>query len=120
MSIAVYSRVRGVLWLWLLLLPTVSPASSRYAPQDHQGSSLELGDGAMIWGRQTGLKRLTVPAGVTVFVRPYDPEIPESGALEIEAQEIIVLGTVDASGAGFTGGGWRRGRRRKGQGSIRG
>ncbi|GAB4311574.1 MAG: hypothetical protein Kow0059_01710 [Candidatus Sumerlaeia bacterium] len=76
-----------------------------HPPADHGGAQLVLGDGDRIWGLHTGLSRLEIPTSVTVIVLPYYPDVPGSGGLTVHAGQIVIGGVLDATGAGFTGGG---------------
>lgn len=92
----------------LLLLLGAAAVADDYPPMDHGGASLTLADGDRIWGEHTGLSRFDVPSTATVTVRPYMPDTPEvqnTGLLIVRADEIHVAGTIDATGAGYTGGG---------------
>jgi hypothetical protein len=76
-----------------------------HPPQDHGGADLVLGEGDRIWGLHTGIRHFEVPAGVRALVRPFDGSDGATGRVEVVAEEIVIDGTLDATGAGFTGGG---------------
>lgn len=91
------------------LIASVGFQSTTFArelpPQDHGGASLTLTDGDVIWGEHTGIGSFLVGADSTVRVKPFDGEPGGSlGSLVIRARDIEVLGTIDATGAGYTGG----------------
>lgn len=77
---------------------------AEFPPVDHGGADLTLSEGDVIWGVHTGIGVFTVPASNTVFVRPFRTNEPGSGFVEVNADTIIVAGTIDATGAGHEGG----------------
>lgn len=84
----------------------VEAAAREVPPQDHGGADLVLQDGDVIWGQHTGLRSFVVPSSTTVRVMPYRTTPGQlDGRLWVFAQEIHIAGTLDAVGAGYTGGG---------------
>lgn len=97
----------AIILLWQPL--RVYGVGAMHPPSDHAGQDLFLKDGAKIWGSHTGVGILLIPATATVSILPYDPAIAGSGTLDVEAETIIIEGSLDANGAGFTGGGGGQG-----------
>lgn len=81
----------------------ILPNGTVYGPQDHAGNDLILSQGDLIWGTHSNIGRFEIPENVLVRVLPYDGT--DKGMVEIQAADIIIEGTLSASGAGFTGGG---------------
>lgn len=82
-----------------------SRANTEFPPQDHANQSLVLDDGDVIWGEHTGIDRFEIRAGARVRVKPYDGVSTDAlGTVTIRAREVRLLGTLDATGAGHTGG----------------
>lgn len=83
-----------------------------YPPADHGGGDLALSDGDRIWGEHTNIGTFTVNAGATATVRFYEgTNVPGGtpdatlGMVSVEAENIAILGTLDGTGSGYTGGG---------------
>ena len=76
-----------------------------FPPTDHNGEDLVLKDEDVIWGKHTNIGKFIVPAETTVNVELYHPDTANSGYIEIYADEVIVNGTINAVGAGYTGSG---------------
>lgn len=76
-----------------------------YPPMDHGGANLTLVDGDEIWGVHQGIGQFIVPGSATINVRLYHPDEPDTGVLDIHAESIAIEGSLDAEGAGYTGGG---------------
>ncbi len=74
-----------------------------FPPQDHGGSDLILVDGDEIWGEHTNIKHLILDG--VVIVRYHDRNSTDTGTLKIYGEQIVIAGVLDATGAGFTGGG---------------
>lgn len=86
-----------------------------FPPRDHGGADWVLADGDRVWGLHTNVGRFEIPAGARVVVYPYYPvaEYPyigDLGVFYLEANTIRIDGTLDATGAGYTGGGGGTGR----------
>ena len=64
-----------------------------------------LADGDVIWGEHRNVGHFEIPAGATVNVHRYYPDVPWSGRLDVYADDIVISGTLTAEGAGYTGGG---------------
>lgn len=89
-----------------LLVSVLTPAfAADFPPQDHAGTDLTLAEGDRIWGVHTSIGTFRVGAGVSVAVRKFETATPGTGRLEINADNIIVAGVIDATGAGHEGGG---------------
>lgn len=69
---------------------------------NYDGADLTLTDGRVITGRHKGIKTFTVPAGATAYVTTYDGI--SGGGLEVCAKNIVISGTLTASGSGYKGG----------------
>lgn len=76
-----------------------------HPPQDHGGRDLVLESGSRIWGVHSGIGSLVIPEGAQVEVARYDGADPSRGMADLRARHIVVLGTLSARGAGYTGGG---------------
>ncbi len=84
--------------------------AAEYPPTDHGGSPLHLQDGDIIWGTHKNISEFTVPSGATVNIAPYDgDEESGRGKLYLTAELIDLQGTIDATGAGYSGGGGGQG-----------
>ena len=96
---------------WLLAtLATLVPCfhnslAADWPPADHGGADVVPVDGDSIWGMHTGIGTFRITSGSLVYVRPYDGQDTFTGTLEVHAQRVEVEGTLDATGAGYTGGG---------------
>ncbi|CAN5398258.1 hypothetical protein BH09SUM1_BH09SUM1_13370 [soil metagenome] len=98
--------VRNRFLLFLILMPSGSWLhAADYPPGDHAGANITLANGDIIWGKHTNVGDFHVVSGGRVKVRPYDPEVEASGAVQVFAKNILITGILDSSGAGFTGGG---------------
>ena len=75
-----------------------------YPPADHGGADLLLQDNDRIWGNHTGIGTFRVPEGATVSLKPYDGADSATGRLEVHANSVELLGILDATGAGYSGG----------------
>ncbi|MCX7013533.1 MAG: right-handed parallel beta-helix repeat-containing protein [Candidatus Sumerlaeota bacterium] len=98
------SRARlalGIVWFVLL----VNAFATDYPPADHGGGDLTLANGDRIWGAHTNLGHFTIPGSATVTVRPYGSGVAGSGLVQVHANDVVVAGVLDASGAGHAGGG---------------
>lgn len=88
---------------------TVSSQAAEYGPTDHLGADFSVAEGDVLWGEHRNVGRFTVPAGIVAHVKPVDRETSTSprlyGWVEVQAVVVEVSGTLDASGAGCTGGG---------------
>lgn len=73
--------------------------------QDWAGADLTLAGGDVIYGTHTSIGLLSIPLGATVTVLPYDSLVFGSGGVELQCHTANILGTLDASGAGYPGGG---------------
>ncbi|MEO8376199.1 MAG: hypothetical protein ABI579_00895, partial [Candidatus Sumerlaeota bacterium] len=71
------------------------------------GANLTLANGDVIWGLHRNIGTLTIPSGVTVTIKPYNPNTESSGELTVIAHHVAIAGTLTGDGAGFTGGGGR-------------
>lgn len=76
-----------------------------WSPRNHHGADIVLADGDSIWGLHYGIRTLTIPTGCRVTARGYRPTNPALGQVQIQAEIIVIHGTLDALGAGYTGGG---------------
>lgn len=77
-----------------------------FPPQDHAGADLVLQDGDVVWGIHENIGQFSIPANATVFVSPYDGNSSGSrGMVEINAFDIEIAGSLNAQGAGYSGGG---------------
>ncbi|MBS3097397.1 hypothetical protein J4209_01230 [Candidatus Woesearchaeota archaeon] len=86
-----------------LLFSKIVYAASYISNQDHGGADWTLANGDYIAGTHTNIGTFTVPAGATVYVQRYNGA--SYGSVVINANNINVIGTIDASGAGYGGGG---------------
>ncbi len=69
---------------------------------DHGGSSWVITNGTYIASNHFNIGTVMIATGTTVYVKPYDGS--KYGWVEISASNITILGTLDASGAGYLGG----------------
>jgi len=77
----------------------VDPEEITLTGGDRGGTDWTLEDGEVVSGVHTGIGVLTIPAGVTVTVAPYDGYL--RGVFVVDAEEVVIEGTLDASGAGY-------------------
>ncbi|MFC1600839.1 right-handed parallel beta-helix repeat-containing protein [Candidatus Sumerlaeota bacterium] len=91
----------------ILLIGASAPLSwaADYGPTNHAGGNLTLTNGDRIWGAHTNVGTFTIPVGAIVTVREFETAAAGSGLVEVEAADIVINGTLDASGAGHEGGG---------------
>jgi hypothetical protein len=93
--------IRKAWWAFLVLVfvgvqpPKVAQAAL-ITGSDYAGADLLPGDGDVLSGTFTNVGLFHVPAGTTVFV---DPGVP----LSIEADQVLIEGTLDGTGAGYAG-----------------
>ncbi len=96
-------------WGFMLSVAFLFPGSSSatdYPPANHAGANLTLADGDRVWGLHEGIGILSIPTSATVHVPGYDGVTTGSvGWFEARCVQADIAGTLDASGAGFTGGG---------------
>jgi hypothetical protein len=76
---------------------------------DHEGEDLIITEDTTLFGEHININRFHVATSTTLSVALYDPATTMTGRLIIHAQKIKVNGVIDASGAGFTGGGGGQG-----------
>lgn len=92
--------------LLAILLCARAGMSADYPPADHGGADLVLADGDRVWGLHENIGTLSIPTSATVHVLPFDGTTTDStGWFEARCARVDIAGTLDASGAGFTGGG---------------
>jgi hypothetical protein len=97
------------LFLILYTTATLVPAAE-YPPMDHGGADLILSRNDLIWGQHTNIGRFEIPAGATVFVRDFGAvsqsvNLEDTGFVEINAEDIVINGTLTALASGHWGGG---------------
>ena len=63
--------------------------------------------GEFVAGAHTNVRIFTVPAGVTIYVKPYAVANPGYGSFEVQAKVVDIAATavINANGAGYGGGG---------------
>lgn len=76
---------------------------SEYTGGDKVGADITLANNDVISGIWTNVGTLTVPGGMTVYIKAYDGA--SYGSVDITAQNILIAGTLDATGKGYGGGG---------------
>ena len=69
---------------------------------DHGGSNWVIATGTYIASNHYNIGTVTIATGATVSVQAYDGS--KYGWVSVNASNITVLGTIDASGAGYRGG----------------
>lgn len=81
-------------------------------PGDYGYSDVTVAVSGSAGGIFTNIRNFIVNAGVTISVLPYDGSALTgglatngSGSLQVQATDIHIIGTIDASSAGFGGGG---------------
>jgi hypothetical protein len=72
---------------------------------DHEGQDLIITEDTTLFGEHININRFHVATSATLKIELYHPAIEMSGRLIIRAKEVDVEGTIDAFGAGYTGGG---------------
>jgi hypothetical protein len=78
---------------------------SKYDPIDHHGEDLIIEENTTLYGYRVNINNFHIATSTTLTVFPYDPLVTYSGRLVIHTNAIDIKGTIDASGAGYTGGG---------------
>ncbi len=90
----------------LLLRPSFDCASGT----NHDGANWIPSNGEEIYGKHYNIGTFTVATGTTVYVKAYSGG--SYGTLEIKADTINIVGTLNGDGRGYLGGvggaGWRR------------
>lgn len=88
-----------------LALSFLASVASAAGTTDHGGGDLIINGPAVLSGIHTNIRNFVLADRVVLTVAPYigSAETGE-GTLEIHAQNITVLGMIDARGAGYTGG----------------
>lgn len=69
---------------------------------DHGGSDWTISSDITLSGTHTNIGTFTINSGITATVKAHDGT--NYGSLAISAQDISIIGIIDASGAGFVGG----------------
>lgn len=92
---------RNIIASLILALALACPSWAATYSGDQGGANLVLADGDYIQGVITNVRRFVVPAGATVHVTPWDGV--QYGHVEVNAGDIEVAGTIEASLAGYFG-----------------
>ncbi len=69
---------------------------------DHDGANWAITNGTYIASNHYNIGTVTISSGVTAYVKQYASG--QYGWIQISASNITILGTLDASGAGYRGG----------------
>jgi len=69
---------------------------------DHNGANWTPANGEEIYGKHCNIGTFTVATGTTVYVKAYSGG--SYGTLEIEADKINIVGTLNGNGRGYPGG----------------
>jgi hypothetical protein len=78
-------------------------------PIDHGGADLLIEEDTKLSGEHLNINRFHVATSTTLSVAFYDPSTTMTGRLIIHANNIEINGNINASGAGYTGGGGGQG-----------
>jgi hypothetical protein len=70
---------------------------------NHCGQNWIISANTQIAGSHTNIRNFIIKSGINVTIKPFDGT--NFGSVEIHATNIVINGTIDASGAGYGGGG---------------
>ncbi|MFH0833811.1 MAG: hypothetical protein V2A63_00265 [Patescibacteria group bacterium] len=98
-----FFRQSGIFFLGFLLFSTPAFAWSNLGGGDHGGADWIIPVNTEVAGIHTNVGTFKINSGITATVKKYDGT--NYGSFEVNANDVDIVGTIDATGAGYGGGG---------------